>query len=131
MIAPVTQTEFVRLQADVENNKNDIGYLKERTDRHSDKIDSLEDSHIALPLAIQEAVSKGMEPVLEKVLLHDERFTQLELLKEREEKERALRVIEDEKDRKKWFYRAVIGAVIGATVGPAITILAYILINSA
>lgn len=127
----VSPSDIVRLQADVENNTKDIGYLKEKTAKHSTKINNLEDSHIALPLAIQEAVSKGMAPVLEKVLLHDERFTQLELLKEREEKERALRVIEDEKDRKQWFYRAVIGAVIGATVGPAITILAYILINNA
>ena len=127
----ITETDLVKLSAHVENNRRDIGYLKERTDRHSKKINDLEDNHIALPLAIQEAVSKGMAPVLEKVLKHEGRFTTLELLKEREEKERALRVIEDEKDRKRWFYRAVIGAVIGATVGPAVTILVYILINNA
>ena len=129
MIEPVTQTEFVRLQADVENNKNGISYLKTRTDRHSEKIDNLEDSHIGLPLAMQEAVSKGMAPVLEKLLRHDEEFTNLKIAKEREEKEQVIKQLEEDAERKRWFTRSVLGVVITAIVSPAVAYFIWFLMG--
>lgn len=126
----ITETDLVKLSAHVENNRRDIGYLKERTDKHSKKINDLEDNHIALPLAIQEAVSKGMAPVLEKLLRHDEEFTNLKIAKEREEKEQVIKQLEEDAERKRWFTRSVLGVVITAIVSPAVAYFIWFLMGS-
>lgn len=126
----ITETDLVKLSVHVENNRRDIGYLKERTDRHSKKINDLEDNHIALPLAIQEAVSKGMAPVLEKLLRHDEEFTNLKIAKEREEKEQVIKQLEEDAERKRWFTRSVLGVAITAIVSPAVAYFIWFLMGS-
>ena len=128
--AKISNNEWADLTHQVKENKEQIGYLKERTDKHSRKIDELEDNHIKLPMAIQQAVENGMAPVLEKVLKHDEMFRELALIKEREAKEQLLKAMEEEQERKRWFIRSVLGSVIAGIVGPALTILGYILFNN-
>lgn len=126
----IEHAAFVRLQADVENNEKDIGYLKNRTDRHSTKIDALEDNYIGLPHAMQDAVSKGMAPVLEKLLRHDEEFTNLKIAKEREEKEAVIKQLQEDAERKRWFVRSVLGVVITAIVSPAVAYFIWFLMGS-
>lgn len=130
-LAKITNKEWSDMKSAVSSNSEAVGYLKTRTSRHSTEIDALENNHIALPLAIQEAVSKGMAPVLEKVLNHEQKFIELEIEKEREAKETALLQIQAERERKQWFWRSIVGTVIGATVGPAVTLIIFILINNA
>lgn len=122
----LTNGEWTSATKKIDMHEQDIDYLKKRTERHSDRLDRIEDQYIALPQAIQEAVTTGMAPVMEKLLKHDERLAQMDLEKVKEEKARIEKQFEEEKERRRWLIRSVVGAFIGATIGPAITILLFI-----
>lgn len=126
----ISNQEWSNWTKRVEAVETKADYGEKRLDRHSNRLDSLEDQQIALPLAIQQAVENGMAPVLEKLLLHDEKFVSLELLKEREQKEALQRKIDEDKDRRKWFIRTVIASVIGSIGGVAGVIRFFIMINN-
>ncbi|GGC92807.1 hypothetical protein [Enterococcus wangshanyuanii] len=126
----ISNQEWSDLTKKVDAVETQAEYNKNRLNRHSDRLDSLEDQQIALPLAIQQAVENGMAPVLEKLLMHDEKFVSLELLKEREQKEALQRKIDEDKDRRKWFIRTVIASVIGSIGGVAGVIRFFIMINN-
>lgn len=127
----ITNGEWADTNKKIDMHEQDIDYLKKRTERHSDRLDRIEDQYIALPQAIQEAVTTGMAPVMEKLLKHDERLAQMDLEKVKEEKARFERQVEEDKERRRWLIRSIVGAVIGATVGPAITLIIFILVNNA
>lgn len=113
----ITRKEWLDLINETYGNGKQIKYHADQLERHSGKIDSIEKQQIALPLSIQQAVENGMAPVLEKVLEHDGKFNEIELRKEREEKEAALARVKSNEDQKKWFYRAIVGALVAAVVG--------------
>lgn len=122
----LTNGEWSTVREKVNTSEREIEYLKQSANRARERLDRIEDEYIALPQAIQEAVTTGMAPVMEKLLKHDERLAQMDLEKVKEEKARIEKQFEEDKERRRWLIRSVIGAFIGATIGPAITILLFI-----
>ncbi|EUJ46656.1 hypothetical protein [Paenilisteria rocourtiae] len=112
----ITNREWTKLTSRVDKVDKQSNANLERLNRHSKRIDELEDNQIKLPISIQKAVENGMAPVLEKVLAHDQKFSNIELNRERERAEIAERVIEESKEKKRWLVRIVIAALIAVFV---------------
>lgn len=112
----ITNREWTKLTSKVDKVDKQSNANLERLNRHSKRIDELEDNQIKLPISIQKAVENGMAPVLEKVLAHDQKFSNIELNRERERAEIAERVIEESKEKKRWLVRIIIGALIAVFV---------------
>ncbi|MHC5278955.1 hypothetical protein ACYRFT_01620 [Listeria kieliensis] len=119
----ITNREWAETKSAVDKNSKQTEINRERLDRHSKRLDQLEDANIAFPLAIQEAVKNGMAPVMEKLIKHDEKFVNIEIMKERERAEKAEHIIQEEKDRKKFFVRTIITVVITSVLGGGLGIL--------
>ncbi len=119
----ITNREWAETKSTVDKNSKQTEINRERLDRHSKRLDQLEDANIALPLAIQAAVEKGMAPVMEKLIKHDEKFVNIEIMKERERAEKAEHVIQEVQDRKNFFVRTIITVVITSVLGGGLGIL--------
>lgn len=115
-IVEITNKEWADLTHQVGENERQLENNTNRLNRHSQRLDELEDEHIRLPLAIQQAVENGMSPVLEKVLAHDNKFATMEIEKERIRAERAESELEDRQERKRWMTRLIISGVIGVLI---------------
>lgn len=126
----ITNTDWSELKHQADLNAKDIGYLTGRVEGHASKLVKLEEGFLMFPMSIKEAVQDGMAPVLITVMDHTEKFNQLALTKEREDKERLQRMLDQEADRKKWFIRTVIATIVGGIVGPAITMVGFIFFNN-
>lgn len=70
----ITNREWTKLTSRVDKVDKQSNANLERLNRHSKRIDELEDNQIKLPISIQKAVENGMAPVLEKVLAHDQKI---------------------------------------------------------
>lgn len=126
----ITGREWSDLSKQVDLNKKQIEFNTQKLVRHSKRLEVIEDEQIKLPLSIQKAVENGMAPVLEKVLIHDNKFSELELNKEKEENERLSTILESHKDSKKWFNRALIGVLITSIIGGIISFYIAVFLNN-
>lgn len=112
----ITNQEWSDLTKEVAENGNQINYLKNRTDGHKKRIDTLEDAHIALPLEIQNAISNSLEPLSSMFK---------EMFKELSDENKALRAKVDDLEKEKykktastleWVVRGAGAVVIGYVV---------------
>lgn len=129
-IVKITNREWADVTNQVEQLEGEVKELKGKLKRQGDRLHIVETADIRLPQEIGAAITKALEPVLEKVMNHDERFHQLELLKAQEEKERAERLLNEEKERRKWFIRTLIGTILSAIIGPILAILSFLISNN-
>ncbi|MBP1046396.1 hypothetical protein I6N96_08870 [Enterococcus sp. BWM-S5] len=112
----ITNKDWTDLTKTVSATEKQANANEERLNRHSKRLDALEDANVGLPLAIQQAVENGMSPVLEKVLNHDNKFASLEIEKERERAERAESELRATAERRQWMTRLIISGVIGVLI---------------
>ncbi|RQW65781.1 hypothetical protein DUK53_14285 [Listeria sp. SHR_NRA_18] len=130
----ITNREWTQITNKVEKTEKQSTANLERLNRHSKRLDIIEDAQMTLPLAIQKAVEKGMAPTLEKVIIHDRKFSEIELNRERERAEKAEQIIEESKEKKRWLIRIIIGALIAvfftSIIGGVISFYVAVFLNN-
>lgn len=114
-LVELTHQEWSDLTKVVAETQKDTIYLKSRTDKHSNRLDNLEDANIALPLEIQNAISNSLEP-LSKMFK--------EMFKELSDENKALRVKVDDLEKEK--YKKTSSTVEWMTRGAGAVIIAYV-----
>lgn len=63
----ITNEEWHRTKAEVEKHKDRLELHENRLNRHSARLDQIEDNHIALPIAIKDAIESSLVPVLTEI----------------------------------------------------------------
>ncbi|KGL44476.1 hypothetical protein EP56_07700 [Listeriaceae bacterium FSL A5-0209] len=119
----ITNAEWGELKQTAESSKALARENKKRLDKHSERLDAIEDWKIAMPIDIEEAVRKGLAPLLDKVLTYEKKFTDLEIMKERERADRAEQLVIEEKGRKQFIRRTIIASAITSVVGGGLGII--------
>ncbi|WAO20814.1 hypothetical protein [Paenilisteria newyorkensis] len=119
----ITNAEWGDLKQTAESSKSLAKENKKRIDKHSERLDAIEDWKIALPISIEEAVRNGLAPFLEQVTKYENKFIDLEIMKERERADRAEQLIVEEKGRKQFIRRTIIASAITSVVGGGIGIV--------
>ncbi|EAG4505323.1 hypothetical protein CBM20_11300 [Listeria monocytogenes] len=112
----LTNREWNDLSTKVETHDKKIKEHENRLNRHSGKIDILEDNNIALPLTIQEAVQKGMSSAVERLNKHDDKFISIDLAKEKERADKLERKVKEDKEKRTFYRRTITSAIIVACV---------------
>lgn len=126
----LTNREWNDLSTKVETHDKKIKEHENRLNRHGAKIDTLEANNIALPLTIQEAVQKGMSSAVERLNQHDEKFVSIDLIKERERADKLERKVKEDKERRMFYRRTLVSAVLVAIVSGIVSFYIAAFLNN-
>ena len=63
----ISNSEWAEVTRQVSENKEQIGYLKGKGNRHSKRLDDLEDNNLTLSLTIKEAIESSMSPIMDEI----------------------------------------------------------------
>lgn len=128
--APVTFKDWTEASVQIGKNAEKIGEHDNELGRLRKKIEGLQKSNYELPMSIQEAVTKGIQPVLDRVLEYDNKFQQLELQRVQDEKDRLQARLEEQKEREKYFRRTVFTAFLTSVISGVVGFYISIFLNN-
>ena len=126
----VTNGDWLEVTHKVEKNTEDVEEHEKRLNRHRDELNDLRKAQIELPLAIQKAVENGLNPVLEKLLSYEKKFTDLEIRRLQEQADRAKAMDDEKKDRNRYFRRTIFGAIVTAAISGVVGFYVAVFLNN-
>ncbi|WP_413480893.1 hypothetical protein [Carnobacterium maltaromaticum] len=114
----ITNEEWHRTKAEVEKHKDRLELHENRLNRHSSRLDQIEDNHIALPIAIKDAIESSLVPVLTEIREQNQKI---------EKQAEKINLLENQKYKSAYdsFYKIIWGLVL-----LAVTYLGTIVLNN-
>lgn len=126
----LTNREWNEATQQIKQNTDDIIEDRARLNRHSETLKRLERNSLEIPMAIEKAVTKGMQEVLNKVMEHEAKFQAMETQKLSESLMKAQQELEEIKQRKAHYRKVIFGCFITSAISGVLSFYIAALLNN-
>lgn len=125
----ISYKELVYLKNKIEMNSKLIDNNTKSLEKYINKLEEAENVYKLLPITLEEAIKKSLTPIMDKLLTYDKKFHELELEKETTKNEYYKRIIEEQKEKKKYFNRMVMSCIVTSIVSGILSFYLMSILN--